>query len=384
MQSWDIFCAVVDHYGDIGVCWRLARQLADEFDARVRLWVDDLESFSRLCSSVSCDAARQQIGSIEVAHWSSDFPEVDAADVVIEAFACEIPSVYVAAMSCRTIPPIWINLEYLTAEGWVDGCHLLQSPQAGTRLTKYFFFPGFTTRTGGLIRERNLMAMRSAFGAKEIVDFRHRLGIPAGTEAELCVSLFCYDNAALPELLQCWSEGPMPVRVFAAPGAATNQVTDWFGQTVAEVPLFRQGQPILTAGPFQRGCLTVHLLPFLPQSEYDHLLWACDINMVRGEDSFVRAQWARQPFIWQIYPQAGNAHIVKLTAFADRYLESFDDADVVRHCFEAWNGAGNIGSAWRDFAAKRVSIGLHGNLWARQLDRTSDLANNLVRFVSGD
>ncbi len=38
----DIFCAVVDNYGDIGVCWRLARQLAHEHGMTVRLWVDDL------------------------------------------------------------------------------------------------------------------------------------------------------------------------------------------------------------------------------------------------------------------------------------------------------------------------------------------------------
>ena len=46
--SWDIFCTVVDNYGDIGVCWRLARQLAAEHGFAVRLWVDDLASFARL------------------------------------------------------------------------------------------------------------------------------------------------------------------------------------------------------------------------------------------------------------------------------------------------------------------------------------------------
>ena len=39
-RSWDVFCRVVDNYGDAAVCWRLARQLADEHGARVRLWID--------------------------------------------------------------------------------------------------------------------------------------------------------------------------------------------------------------------------------------------------------------------------------------------------------------------------------------------------------
>ena len=25
---WDIFCQVIDNHGDVGVCWRLARELA--------------------------------------------------------------------------------------------------------------------------------------------------------------------------------------------------------------------------------------------------------------------------------------------------------------------------------------------------------------------
>jgi hypothetical protein len=32
--DWDIFCCVVDNFGDIGVTWRLARQLEQE--GRVR------------------------------------------------------------------------------------------------------------------------------------------------------------------------------------------------------------------------------------------------------------------------------------------------------------------------------------------------------------
>ena len=152
MWRWDIFCTVVDNYGDVGTCWRLARQLAGEHGAEVRLWVDQLHCLSQLCPAVSTSADQQHVGRIEIRRWRSDFPQVEAADVVIEAFACELPERYIAAMVRRTVAPVWINLEYLSAEAWVEGCHRRASLRTKWPLTKYFFFPGFTPRTGGLLR----------------------------------------------------------------------------------------------------------------------------------------------------------------------------------------------------------------------------------------
>lgn len=427
-KRWDIFCTVVDNFGDIGTCWRLARQLADEHGAIVRLWVDRLDSFARLCPSISTDADVQWVGRkgdrsvinrgdhhprsvstvnngpvpfypVEVRRWPadfpSDFPVDDVADVVIEAFACELPAGYVAAMSRRAEQrlaeqggaPVWINLEYLSAEAWVEGCHRLPSPQPTSGLTKHFFFPGFTSNTGGLLRERELLAQRAAFDGAAIAEFWRTLGVPPGIENELQVSLFCYDNPALTELLQCWAAGPTAVRVLAAPGAATEQIAGWLGQPLSP------GTPAV-----REGSLSVHALPFLSQADYDRLLWACDVNFVRGEDSFVRAQWAQKPFVWQIYPQAEQVHLIKLDAFLDRYLSEFPHAESVRRFWHAWNGAlgqaaadaaagtakgDEIGSAWGDFFANRQTIAEHGKIWVSQLDRTGDLANNLATFVCG-
>ncbi len=385
MWRWDIFCSVVDNYGDIGTCWRLAQQLAGEYEADVRLWVDHLESFSRLCPDILTTAALQKKGPIEIRHWQSDFPIVDVADVVIEAFACELPEAYIAAMARRAVVPVWINLEYLSAETWVEECHLLMSPHPTLPLTKTFFFPGFTNKTGGLLRERDLLGNRAAFDSAAAVEFWDTVGTPAvaagsglndvgtieRTDAELRVSLFCYDNPALPDLLQCWADGPAAVRILATPGAATEQIARWFGKALSP------GMPL------QREALTVQLLPFLSQADYDRLLWACDVNFVRGEDSFVRAQWAQKPFVWQIYPQAENVHLIKLDAFLTRYLSGFQNADIVRRCWQAWNGTGDIGAAWRDYVENRLPIQQHGKVWASHLDRAGNLANNLVCFVRG-
>ena len=369
MISWDIFCKVVDNYGDIGTCWRLAQQLAFEYNANVRLWIDNIESFSCLCPSLSIDVSRQHVGPIEIRHWKSDFPTVDVADVVIEAFACDLPQVYIEGMTRRAVAPVWINLEYLSAEDWVEDCHLMQSPQSRSSLKKHFFFPGFTSKTGGLLRERDLDSLRAAFGPTVAAGFLRSLGVDSKTDDELQISLFCYDNPALPRLLQCWADGRTSVCVLAATGAATEQVSVWFGE---EFSADRK---------LQRRSLTVHALPFLSQSHYDRLLWACDINFVRGEDSFVRAQWAERPFVWQIYPQAQNGQLVKLTAFLTRYLDNFEHSDVVRRFWQAWNGVGDIESAWHGFVANRKSIQEHGKVWVNQLDQTADLANNLAHLV---
>jgi uncharacterized repeat protein (TIGR03837 family) len=382
MERWDIFCKVVDNYGDIGTCWRLARQLAAEHQAAVRLWVDRLASFAELCPGASISRDQQTIGPIEIRCWRPDFPpnlpEAEVADVVIESFGCDLPESYVAAMvqkaAQQAVPPVWINLEYLSAEDWVEGCHRLPSLRTRWPLTKYFFFPGFTPRTGGLLRERDLLARRAAFGAAAEAEFWRGLGIPprggsARGDKEMRLSLFCYHNAALPELLSQWADGQDPVTVLAPPGPGADQTAAWFQE------------PLLIGRPLRRSSLTVYAIPFLPQPGYDQLLWACDVNFVRGEDSFVRAQWAQRPLVWQIYPQTDEVHLTKLEAFLARYSHGLEASAAVGRCWRAWNGKGQIAVAWPDFAARRQALAEHGKVWASTLDQNGDLADNLVCFV---
>ncbi len=372
ISRWDIFCTVVDNYGDIGVCWRLARQLADEHGAEIRLWVDNLDTFSHLCPSIVTDVDVQHLEGMAIHHWRPDFPPIDVADIVIEAFACELPASYVKGMAERKPAPIWINLEYLSAEDWVDDSHLLASPHQLHPLKKHFFFPGFTPTTGGLIRERDLLSVRSTFDESDAEKFLAGLGVAPRDGTEIRVSLFCYDNPKLPELLQEWADGPDCVRVLVTPGAPARQVADWLRE------------PLLPGTSRCRNNLTVQGLPFLSHSGYDRLLWACDMNFVRGEDSFVRAQWAQRPFVWQIYPQTENAHLVKLEAFLTRYLQNFPESETVKRFWYGWNGEGNLRASWRDFVATWPSLELHTKVWVGQLDRTRNLADNLVRFVRGE
>ncbi len=332
--SCDIFCAVIDNYGDAGVCWRLARQLAMEQGWHVRLWIDD---------PTPIDLLAPDQNTVEIRKWAGDFAGVTPAQVVIEAFACELPALYVGSMAGQPKLPVWINLEYLSAEDWVAGCHGLPSPQPP--LVKHFFFPGFVPGAGGLIRERN-------FAVPPAPSF----------DGALEISLFCYENPQLPALLDCWRDGNQTIVCHVAYGLPHRQVETWLGE------------PFPTGVTVRRGNLDLHALPFLPQTEYDALLARCQLNFVRGEDSFVRAQWAERPFVWQAYPQAENAHFAKLDAFLNRYTDNL----AVRSFFHAWNGDGPLN--WAEFSATLPAQAAHAPGWASQISVHGDLATNLVRF----
>ena len=300
----------------------------------MRLWIDDPATIDLLAPGQTL---------IEVRGWAEEFSGIAAADVVIEAFACELPPAYVAAMRARPRQPVWINLEYLSAEDWVSGCHGLPSPQDG--LQKYFFFPGFAPGTGGLLGERN-----------------HAVSPAPSFAGPLEISLFCYENPQLPALLDAWRDGNQPLTCHVCAGHPNVQVARWLGGD------FPAGASV------RRGALTLHALPFLPQAEYDALLDRCHLNFVRGEDSFVRAQWAARSFVWQAYPQEENIHFAKLDAFLNLYT-----LDVtVRDFFHAWNGDGAL--SWPTLAARLPDLSAAAPGWARQIAAQGDLATNLVRF----
>ena len=113
-ERWDIFCRVVDNYGDVAVSWRLARQVAGEHGKRVRLWLDDLTVLARLRPGIDPARDRFDLEGVEVRRFDS--PAGEVADVVVETFGCDPPETYVLEMARREPKPRWINLEYLSAE----------------------------------------------------------------------------------------------------------------------------------------------------------------------------------------------------------------------------------------------------------------------------
>lgn len=347
-MRWDIFCRVIDNFGDIGVCWRLARQLGSRGET-VRLCVDDASALNWMAPSGAA--------GVTVVPWpagAGDFGE--PGDVVVEAFGCELPTGFVATMAGLPRPPAWINLEYLSAEGYAVRAHGLPSPQSagpGTGLDKWFYYPGFGPDSGGLIREDGLMAEWAAFDRAGWLS-AHQVASPGDATV---VSLFCYEDAPLAALLQLLSS--RPTRLLLTAGVATRlarSITDW-PPTVRPV-----------------------WLPWLQQPAFDQLLWSADLNLVRGEDSLVRALWAGAPFVWQIYRQADGAHIPKLNAFLDQYLAEADAqlAAQVRALWHTWNGLRAGPCAWPSLPDWHA----HTLRWRDRLLRQSDLCTRLQAFVA--
>ncbi|TFW04995.1 elongation factor P maturation arginine rhamnosyltransferase EarP [Oxalobacteraceae bacterium OM1] len=373
LRTLTIFCKVVDNFGDIGICWRLAKQLRREHELDVSLRVDDLRSFRRICPQVDAEAARQHIDGITVLHWKNQegrFTPDDVADIVIEFFGCDIPPSYIEAMSRRDPRPVWLNLEGLTTEEWVEGCHRLPSPHPRLPLTKHFFFPGFTDRTGGLLHEDDLEEQRfrfqSAPGAQSA--FLAELGLTAAEIASQKVSLFCYSYAPAAALFDAWERGNAPLTCLVPEGVAADAAR-----------AFLEADPV--AGAMRtRGALTVRILPFVAQPDYDRLLWACDVNFVRGEDSFVRAQWAGKPFVWHIYAQDENLHHKKLRAFLQRYAPGLEDFAAMSL---VWNGVqdGDWQALWKGFVAEAPKIAARAEDWRREVLAIGDFASNMMAFA---
>lgn len=346
---WDVFCRVVDNFGDIGVCWRLACDLASRGE-QVRLWSTDSTALAWL--------APQGHRGVEVLDWNDAAACAQCGDVVVEAFGCDLPESVLQRMAQRGPAPLWINLEYLSAENYAIASHALPSPQlAGPAkgLTKWFYFPGFLAGTGGLIREADLATRQRQFDATM---WLAQQGLERAGD-ERVVSLFCYEPSAVAALLDALA--PAPTLLLATAGTAARQVSEALGNTM------------------RRGALRAVNLPLLTQLNYDHLLWASDLNIVRGEDSWVRAQWAAKPLIWQPYVQVDGVHIAKLTAFLDLYLEEAPAAlaTSVRDLWLRWNGP--IGSP--------LTLPLlpdwhrHALLWRESLRRQDDLVTRLLGFA---
>jgi uncharacterized repeat protein (TIGR03837 family) len=321
-MQWDIFCKVIDNHGDLGVCWRLACQLAAPGE-QVRLWVDDAAALRWMAPS-GCDG-------VSVIDWLDPAAVQKAAaapapDVLIEAFGCEPAPELIASFAASSTAGgpqrAWINLEYLSAEPYVERLHGLPSPVfkgPGAGLTKRFFYPGFTPATGGLLREPDLIERRARFDRAQWLAAQQ---IPWQDDDRL-VSLFCYEPPALASLLNQLAEGPEPTRLLVTAGRATHAIK-----------ALLSGEEQADRLPHGYGALSISYLPYLTQPDFDHLLWACDLNFVRGEDSLVRALWAGAPLVWQIYPQDDDAHHVKLNA----WLDWLGAPPSLRRFHHVWNG----------------------------------------------
>jgi hypothetical protein len=345
----DIYCRVVDNFGDIGVLWRLARQLGEEFGWQVRIVVDDLAAFRQIEPGIDDSKPQQWCGQTEVFAWK--YPPIgDFVDVVIEGFGCELPESVVTGMAAQHPQPHWLNLEYLSAESWVAEHHLLPSRHPRLGITKTFFFPGFVAGTGGLLRERYVPMPVP----------------PSPPQPPLTLFMFAYDLPVSAAFASVVAESPQVQALTVPTGALAHRLA------AAQLP-------------------KLEVAAFVPQREFDDLLARFDLLVVRGEDSIVRALWSGKPFLWQIYPQDDSAHWPKLDAFLHLYcrgLSSPAEASLRR----LWYLLNDIPTeqhgqprlpeeTWGDYLNHLAEIAAHAHRSTTAQMKQPDLASNLAAWV---
>jgi uncharacterized repeat protein (TIGR03837 family) len=376
-RQWDIFCKVIDNFGDIGISWRLGADLAAR-GQQVRLWVDDASALAWMAPAGAA--------YVEVLNWSqakdaTALQKLQAApgEVLVEAFGCEIPPEFLAAWVAS--PPAehetgaarccWLNLEYLSSEAYVERSHALPSPVRHGPVaggTKWFYYPGFTPRTGGLLREPGLVERMSAFETDEAEGWLLRHGLqsrPAPGPAPLRVSLLCYEPPALGALLAEWAARGLagrPVELLVTAGRSAQAVRAALARLGVEAA--------------RTDWLGITWLPWLSQQDFDKLLWACDLNFVRGEDSVLRAVWTGKPFVWQIYPQEDAAHRPKLAVF----LKLMGAPQSLQAFHTAWNEAGQ--TLTLPDAAGLAEWQTHARAARVPLLAQDDLTSRLLQFVA--
>ena len=355
---WDIFCNVIDNWGDIGVCWRLTQQLSQQ-GIFVRLWVDDAKALSWMQSPSDFP--------VQIIHWTKTTPCTIPGQAFIEAFGCHAPDNFLQKVAKQQCPSVWINLEYLSAQNNIDLLHGLPSLQQygpAKGLTRWFFYPGFTSKTGGLLRESTLDAQQNIFNAEHWLQQTFTPIIPQAQR----ISLFCYPNQALPELLQQWAQSSSPIHLLATPGHTTQQINalNLSSTTTSDTP-----------NTTHHHNLSITRLPYLSQKNFDHLLWSCDLNIVRGEDSWIRALWAKKPLIWQPYTQEDGEHLNKLRAFMA----------LIPNAPQAWqqfqlDWSLQTPPRWKDLSNTLPQTAAALAHRRKQLQQMPDLCTSLVTFVN--
>ncbi|MDX1490312.1 MAG: elongation factor P maturation arginine rhamnosyltransferase EarP [Pseudohongiellaceae bacterium] len=392
-QTWVLFCAVVDNFGDMGVCWRLARQLVSEHNLEVALFVDDFSAMAQFLALGTGDSVDSlEFEGVSIIHWQdSDSSDaqlrhwVSGAAVLIEAFACHLPETAQLLMAEQADPPVWLNLEYLSAESWPDDCHGLPSmisiglPNGqSVQRSKYFFFPGYSAATGGLLREKGVVAQHCRWQSRIELSRRQFLSDMGGVQAssaELWLSVFSYPAPSLLGVLQAMAEQEQATHCFIPLGRALQGLEGLLGSAAIAQP-----------GSHSIGRLTVHIIPFLSQSDYDRLLSVCDFNIVRGEDSFVRAQWAGRPFLWHIYPQEEGVHMDKLEAFLERMGEGLAETGdrelyaLLANMWRKWNLDEDCADLWHHLRPQLPQLQDLAVQWRTTLLQLPDLSTNLLQF----
>jgi uncharacterized repeat protein (TIGR03837 family) len=354
--SIDLFCQVIDNYGDAGFCWRFCLAMS-ELGHHIDLWMDRTDLLDLL------DCNWSHYPRIQVHLWDEKTVWEGPKEIVIEAFGCEIPQAYWSQVSTQE-SGLWFNLEYLATEKWAIGCHGLRSHSTHS-WTKYFVFPGPHAELLGVLRDPYLLAP-NGYSRSEWLE-RYSL-----KEQELLTadwwSIFRYEAFSEAFLVACMAQ--TKTQVFWIPEGKA-----WLGleELLVKLSWIQEGE-----GHWFFGIHRIVRIPMLSQKDYSDLLKICDANWVRGEDSLHMILSLGKPFFWQPYRQENAGHLEKLTGLVewmaslhlgiDPWLDVLKDEDAsIKLWEEALATKGNWSEKWAE--------------WVHEKGFEWDLAQNLTKFA---
>ena len=363
-----IFCRVIDNFGDAGVTWRLAKRLRD-LAFPVTLVIDDFKTLGALVHDLDTTKTCADVRGIRIVNWDTFESEVNQGNLetiggtwpnlVLETFGCRLPDAVEKGL-CDGLERLYMNLDYLSAEEWVEGSHKIWGLHPSLPIKKLWYFPGFTDKTGGVLIEDGLDEARQQF---DRTTWLTQYGAKLDRKT---LFFFAYPVNAIDQLAAGLRRLDEPINLLLAPGAAS----DLLAQAL-------------------EGAQHIHLvrLPFVPQESFDDILRASDAVIIRGEDSFVRAQLAGTPLLWAIYPTEDKAHEIKLDAWLQRFETTFDSTHAeqrdafdiaARHWVTGHLTPDDFLAWWQALPVQRQAA----ERWREQLLRRGDLARHIVDEIS--
>lgn len=302
-----VLCKVVDNFGDIGVVFRLCRALSElKKNLEIRLVVSNLDSFAKISKGIDSTKTFQEFRGWKVFDWNDsalckkEFSK-NPPEFILECFQCGRPEWLEELLFSPqfNLNVQIVNVEYLTAESWADDFHLLKSGTRSAKIKKINFMPGFTKKTGGLILDKNFMRCLS--------------------EKKFALNLV-KQNLDKKILSEDFSDS-FKILIFSYP-----KNFDFLASAIKEFSFFKKIIVFVASGAgadsakisLKKFKVDFVCLPFMQQEVWDAFLSLMDFSFVRGEDSFSRCCLFGNPFIWNIYPQEEEFHIVKLNAFLQK------------------------------------------------------------------
>ena len=314
VNSIDIFCEIIDNFGDIGVVYRISKELKNIYqNARIRIVLNRTDEFKAINKRVK-DLEYQEIDGLICTTFSyvkKNAESFGAADLFIEAFGCDVPEEYLKIAKKNS--KLWINLEYLSGEKWIEDFHLCESLIDSKTLKKIFFMPGFSEKSGGVIIDSGFLK-RKEYGMDNREEVLKKYYPEIDFQNKLIGTVFSYEKN-FENLLETLEKQDRET-VLILMGEKTQK-------SFSEILQKKFRENFGKIGKY--GKITMLNADFLSQEEYEEVISAVDFNFTRGEDSFVRSILLGKPFMWHIYLQEEKAHMDKIRAFNDRFKESVYD-----------------------------------------------------------